>query len=113
MNSLLTPSVYFIDNIRLTPINFFGTYQFVEKIHLMLATCVTADKPNKFTQLYCARRVVRFAVNTLMYILNGVFRWIDVCCTKSHGCRRTGLISLEERGVGLRVLTKLAAHAVW
>jgi integrase/recombinase XerD len=82
---------------------------FAEKIRVGLAAYVETYKSKQLTQpLFYTQHSVGFTANTLMHIVNDIYKHSGISGTTSRSGRRTELTNLAERGVGVRVLMVLA-----
>ena len=64
-----------------------------------LAAYVAAHKPKTLTQpLFYTQRRDGFTPNTLIHIVNGIYRAVGISGTTPHSGRRTGLTNLSKYG---------------
>ena len=85
---------------------------FAEKIRVELAAYVAAHKPKQLTQpLFYTQRSEGFTANTLTHIINSFYQKAGIANASSHSGRRSGLTTLADKGVSVRVLMALAGHS--
>jgi integrase/recombinase XerD len=60
---------------------------------------------------FSTQRAAGFTANTLTHIVNALYRRAGIDGGSSHSGRRTFITNLAERGISVRVLQHLAAHA--
>ena len=77
-----------------------------------LAVYVAAHKPKHKTQrLFYTQRSEGFTANTLTHIINSFYQKAGIANASSHSGRRSGLTTLADKGVSVRVLMALAGHS--
>jgi integrase/recombinase XerD len=85
---------------------------FNERMRGELAAYVTAHKPKyKAQRLFYTQRSEGFTANTLTHIINGIYSQAGIANASSHSGRRSGLTTLADKGVSVRVLMALAGHS--
>jgi integrase/recombinase XerD len=85
---------------------------FNERMRAELASYVAAHKPKHKNQpLFYTQRSVGFTANTLTHIINGIYGQAGIANASSHSGRRSGLTTLADKGVSVRVLMALAGHS--
>jgi integrase/recombinase XerD len=85
---------------------------FNERMQAELAAYVSAHKPKYKTQrLFYTQRSEGFTANTLTRIINSFYRKAGIANASSHSGRRSGLTTLADKGVSVRVLMALAGHS--
>lgn len=60
---------------------------------------------------FSTQRAAGFTANTLTHIVNALYQRAGIDGGSSHSGRRTFITNLAERGISVRVLQHLAAHA--
>jgi integrase/recombinase XerD len=85
---------------------------FNERMRAELAAYVAAHRPKYKTQkLFYTQRRDGFTANTLTHIINGIYSQAGIANASSHSGRRSGLTTLADKGVSVRVLMALAGHS--
>ncbi|NDB96759.1 MAG: site-specific integrase [Verrucomicrobia bacterium] len=85
---------------------------FNERMRAELAAYVAAHRPKYRTQpLFYTQRRDGFTANTLTHIINGIYQQAGIANASSHSGRRSGLTTLADKGVSVRVLMALAGHS--
>ena len=85
---------------------------FNERMRAEVAAYVAAHKPKYKTQrLFYTQRSEGFTANTLTHIINGIYSQVGIANASSHSGRRSGLTTLADKGVSVRVLMALAGHS--
>ena len=85
---------------------------FNERMRGELAVYVAAHKPkNKTQRLFYTQRTEGFTANTLTYIINSFYQKAGIANASSHSGRRSGLTTLADKGVSVRVLMAIAGHS--
>jgi integrase/recombinase XerD len=85
---------------------------FNERMRGELAAYVAAHRPKYKTQpLFYTQRRDGFTANTLTHIINGIYSQAGIANASSHSGRRSGLTTLADKGVSVRVLMALAGHS--
>ena len=85
---------------------------FNERMRAELAAYVATHKPKYKTQrLFYTQRSEGFTANTLTHIINGIYSQAGIANSSSHSGRRSGLTTLADKGVSVRVLMALAGHS--
>jgi integrase/recombinase XerD len=85
---------------------------FNERMRTELAAYVAAHRPKYRQQpLFYTQRRDGFTANTLTHIINGVYQKAGIANASSHSGRRSGLTTLADKGVSVRVLMALAGHS--
>jgi len=85
---------------------------FNERMRAELAAYVAAHKPkHKAQRLFYRQRSEGFAANTLTHIINSFYQKAGIANTSSHSGRRSGLTTLTDNGVNVRMLMALAGHS--
>ena len=85
---------------------------FNERMRGELAAYVAAHKPKHKTQpLFYTQRSEGFTANTLTHIINSFYQKAGIANASSHSGRRSGLTTLADKGVSVRVLMALAGHS--
>ena len=85
---------------------------FNERMRAELAAYVAAHKPKyKQQPLFYTQRRDGFTANTLTHIINGIYSKAGIANASSHSGRRSGLTTLADKGVSVRVLMALAGHS--
>jgi integrase/recombinase XerD len=85
---------------------------FNERMRGELAVYVTAHKPkNKTQRLFYTQRTEGFTANTLTHIINSFYQKAGIANASSHSGRRSGLTTLADKGVSVRVLMAIAGHS--
>jgi integrase/recombinase XerD len=85
---------------------------FNERMRAELAAYVAAHRPKYKTQpLFYTQRRDGFTANTLTHIINGIYQQAGIANASSHSGRRSGLTTLADKGVSVRVLMALAGHS--
>ena len=85
---------------------------FNERMRGELAAYVSAHKPkHKAQKLFYTQRSVGFTANTLTHIINSFYQKAGIANASSHSGRRSGLTTLADKGVSVRVLMALAGHS--
>ena len=85
---------------------------FNERMRAEVAAYVAAHKPEHKTQrLFYTQRSEGFTANTLTHIINGIYSQAGIANASSHSGRRSGLTTLADKGVSVRVLMALAGHS--
>jgi integrase/recombinase XerD len=83
-----------------------------ERMRAELAAYVAAHKPEHKTQrLFYTQRSEGFTANTLTHIINGIYSQAGIANASSHSGRRSGLTTLADKGVSVRVLMALTGHS--
>jgi integrase/recombinase XerD len=83
-----------------------------EKAQEELAAYVSQHKARCQEQpLFSTQRSAGFTANSLTHLLNSLYAQAGIENASSHTGRRTFITNLAEKGVGVRVLMKLAGHA--
>jgi len=85
---------------------------FNERMRAELAAYVAAHRPKyKQQPLFYTQRRDGFTANTLTHIINGIYSQAGIANASSHSGRRSGLTTLADKGVSVRVLMALAGHS--
>jgi integrase/recombinase XerD len=85
---------------------------FNERMRGELAAYVAAHKPKHKTQkLFYTQRSEGFTANTLTHIIYSFYSKAGIANASSHSGRRSGLTTLADKGVSVRVLMALAGHS--
>lgn len=85
---------------------------FNERMRGELAAYVAAHKPkHKTQQLFYTQRTEGFTANTLTHIINSFYQKTGIANASSHSGRRSGLTTLADKGVSVRVLMAIAGHS--
>jgi integrase/recombinase XerD len=85
---------------------------FNERMRSELAAYVAAHRPKYKTQpLFYTQRSEGFTANTLTHIINSFYQKAGIANASSHSGRRSGLTTLADKGVSVRVLMALAGHS--
>jgi integrase/recombinase XerD len=85
---------------------------FNERMRAELAAYVAAHRPKyKAQPLFYTQRRDGFTANTLTHIINGIYQRAGIANASSHSGRRSGLTTLADKGVSVRVLMALAGHS--
>jgi integrase/recombinase XerD len=85
---------------------------FNERMRGELAAYVAVHRPKYKTQpLFYTQRRDGFTANTLTHIINGIYSQAGIANASSHSGRRSGLTTLADKGVSVRVLMALAGHS--
>jgi len=85
---------------------------FNERMRTELAAYVAAHKPkHKTQQLFYTQRTEGFTANTLTHIINSFYQKTGIANASSHSGRRSGLTTLADKGVSVRVLMAIAGHS--
>ena len=85
---------------------------FNERMRGELAAYVAAHKPkHKTQQLFYTQRTEGFTANSLTHIINSFYQKAGIANASSHSGRRSGLTTLADKGVSVRVLMALAGHS--
>jgi len=66
---------------------------------------------HKAQRLFYTQRSEGFTANTLTHIINGIYSQAGIANASSHSGRRSGLTTLADKGVSVRVLMALAGHS--
>ena len=82
------------------------------KLRKELAVYVkTLGKQKHDTHLFTTQKSHAFSANTLCQLMIEIYRNCGISGATSHSGRRTFITNLAAKGVGVRVLAELAAHA--
>lgn len=85
---------------------------FNERIRSELVAYVAAHRLKYKTQpLFYTQRRDGFTANTLTYIINAIYQQAGIANASSHSCRRSGLTTLADKRVSVRVLMALAGYS--
>ena len=85
---------------------------FNELVRTELAANVAAHKPKHKTQrLYYTQCSEGFTANTPTYIISSLYQPAGIANASSHSGRRSGLTTLADKGVSVRVLMALEGHS--
>jgi len=85
---------------------------FDERMRAELASYVAAHKPkHKAQRLFYTQRSEVLTANTLKHVINSFDQKAGIANTSSHSGRRSGLTTLTDKGVSVRVLMALAGHS--
>ena len=68
-------------------------------------------KQNTSTHLFATQKSKCFSANTMCQLLIEIYRNCGIAGATSHSGRRSFITNLASKGVGVRVLAELAAHA--
>ena len=71
----------------------------------------TLGKQNANTHLFTTQKSKCFSANTMCQLLIEIYKNCGIVGATSHSGRRTFITNLAAKGVGVRVLAELAAHA--
>ena len=68
-------------------------------------------KQDPIASLFTTQKLKSFSANTMCQLLIEIYRNCGIVGATSHSGRRTFITNLAAKGVGVRVLAELAAHA--